>query len=292
MRRSSRILGVSLVLLGLLASLIWYAVLAEERGGMLTVAFLDVGQGDAVFIDAPSGRQLLIDGGAGVSLLRQLPRVMPWWDRSIDVVVATHPDKDHIGGLIDMLPRYRVATVVTSSVEGDTAEWDTFMRLAHEEGAHIIEAKRGQVLELGRGARFEFLFPDRPVPGLETNTGSVVGRLVYGETAFMLTGDSPSGVEEYLAALARAELDTSDGSLQADVLKVGHHGSKTSSSPIFLGFVDPQFAVFSRGCDNSYGHPSPEVVERFAQFQIPTFDTCKEGTITFISDGKIVQHIE
>jgi competence protein ComEC len=281
MRRSSRITGYALLALFIIVALLVYASLREDRHGLLTVSFLDVGQGDAIFIDAPSGRQVLIDGGRGAAVLQRLSSAMPWWDRSIDAVIATHPDADHIGGLIDVLSRYAVGMVVHSSVEGDTQTAAALEEAMRQEGAQEVIAMRGQVLELGDGAYIEILFPDRAVPRVETNDGSVVARLAYGDTAFMLTGDAPATVEEYLAAL---DAD----SLHADVLKAGHHGSKYSSGPIFLGMVGPRFGIFSRGCDNTYGHPAPEVVARFESFGIPTLDTCTDGTITFVSDGTTV----
>lgn len=278
MRRSVVIKGVALcVLLGITLG-VWYAVFREDRRGILTVSFLDVGQGDSIFIDAPSGRQVLIDGGRDRSVLRELSRAIPWYDHSIDVVLATHPDADHISGLVDVLARYRVDTVIKSSVSGDTSIWSALLQAIEEEHAHVVVALRGQVIDLGGGAYLEILFPDRDVAHVETNTGSIVARLVYGKTSFMLTGDSPQAIEKYLV-----RLDAED--LASNVLKAGHHGSKTSSAEQFVGFVNPETAVFSRGCDNSYGHPHAEVVALFARFEIPTFDTCKEGTITFVSDG-------
>jgi len=285
MRRSALVSGIVVLILFALAIGIWYAVISEDRGGKLTVSFLNVGQGDAIFIDAPSGRQALIDGGRGRVVLRELARASPWWDRSIDVVVATHPDLDHIGGLPDVLARYRVGLVMRSSVldEGsaDSAAFDAAADAEAKQGAALLVAKRGQIIDLGGGASMEVLYPDRDVSGVETNAGSIVARLVYGETAFMLTGDAPQAIEEYLALLDGKEL-------HSNVLKAGHHGSKTSSSPLFLGYVAPEYAVFSRGCDNKYGHPAQETVERFAQFGIPAFDTCKDGTVTFVSDGQTV----
>lgn len=278
MRRSSRYQILTIVLLGCALACIVYANVLEDRRGLLTVSFLDVGQGDAIFIDAPSGRQVLIDGGPDSSVLRELPRVMPWYDRSIDVLVATHPDADHIGGLIGTLERYRVATVLRSSVRGETTLSATFDTQVRAEGASVVFAKRGDVVELGDGARLEILFPDRPVTGLETNVGCIVARVVYGTTAFMLPCDSTSAVETYLARLDGARL-------KSDVLKAAHHGSKTSSAPVFVGYVAPAYAVYSRGCDNSYGHPHVQTVKTFARFEVPTLDTCEEGTVTFVSDG-------
>jgi len=295
---SVRVKGVALLFLAVLTIIVWYAAIREDRHGLLTVSFLDIGQGDSIFIDAPSGRQVLIDGGRGGEVLRRLSAVMPWWDRSIDLVIPTHPDADHIGGLIDVFARYDIGTIVHSSVEGDTktfAAFNTAMKaeLAGAAASDVrvakeIVAKRGQLIDLGPStgsglhAYLEVLSPDRNVPHVETNDGCVVTRLVYGTTAFMLSCDAPQGVENYLVRLDGEEL-------HANVLKAGHHGSKNSSSPLFIGFVAPEYAVFSRGCDNTYGHPAPEVVERFKDFGIPTSDTCTDGTITFVSDGSTVK---
>lgn len=260
---------------------VWSAVYAEDRRRLLTVSFLDVGQGDAIFIDAPSGRQVLIDGGKGAETLRALAAVIPWYDRSIDLIVATHPDADHIGGLVDVLARYRVDTIVESGVRDEGSDARALESALVEEGVDRVVARRGQIIQLGGGARIEVLFPDRSLPDIESNTGSIVARIVYGDTSFLLSGDSPDEVEEYLVALERNRV-------RVDVLKVGHHGSKTSSSPLLLGYTDPAYAILSRGCDNSYGHPAPEVVERLRNFGISTLDTCIDGTITFVSDGTVV----
>jgi len=288
MRKSSRLTGIVILVLLCVVAIIWYAALREDRHGLLTVSFLDVGQGDSIYIDAPSGRQVLIDGGKGSTVLRRLASASPWWDRTIDVVIPTHPDADHIGGLADVLARYQVGMIIRSSVEGDTQTAKALMEAIKQEGSQNVVAMRGQVVDLGGGAYLQILYPDRLVPRIATNDGSVVARLVYGNTSFMLTGDVPQEVENYLVALASTPLGTSDGSLRSDVLKAGHHGSKFSSSSQFMGFVNPYFGVFSRGCDNTYGHPAPEVVERFKQFDIPTLDTCEDGTVTFVSDGQTV----
>lgn len=282
MKRSSRILAVVLALLTLLALCIWYAALTEDRRGLLTVSFLDIGQGDAIFIDAPSGNQALIDGGpADGGILRRLSAVMPWYDRSIDVVIPTHPDADHIAGLIDVLARYQVGLILHSSVLGDTKTFAAFnAAVAREEksGAQDLTAVRGQVIDLGGGAELHVLSPDRSLPHADTNDACVVTKLTYGNTAFMLPCDAPQGVEEYLVALGTS-------TLKADVLKAGHHGSKTASAPVFVGYVAPTYAVYSRGCNNKYGHPNPETIATFARFAIPTLDTCTDGTVRFVSDG-------
>ena len=277
---------MTLLALALLTACIWYAVAREDRGGKLTVSFLNIGQGDSIFIDTPSGRQVLIDGGKNRSVLRELSKVSPWYDRTIDVVLATHPDADHIGGIPDVLARYKVDLVIESSVKdeggADSVAFEKAAANEAEEGAQRLTAERGQIIDLGKGAYLEILFPDRAVPAVETNTGSIVVRLVYGETSFMLTGDSPQAIENYLVKL---DADA----LKSSVLKAGHHGSRTSSSELFVGFVSPEYAIYSRGCNNSYGHPHDEVIETFKRLKIPTLDTCLDGMITFVSDGKNVE---
>ena len=284
MRRSVQIKGIVILLLLVVACGIWYGVLREDRHGMLRVSFLDIGQVDSIFIDSPTGRQVLIDGGPDATVLRRLGEVMPFYDRSIDVVVGTHPDSDHIAGLIDVLQRYDISYIMQSSVQGSTPTWHAFedaIAADEKKGTKVITAQRGQVLDLGDGAYLEVLSPDRSVPNVETNVGCVVTRLVYGSTSFMLPCDAPQAIENYLVKL-------DGGNLQSTVLKAGHHGSKTSSSPLFVGYVDPQYAVYSRGCDNKYGFPDAETVATFAKFQIPTLDTCTDGTVTFVSDGQTV----
>jgi len=281
MRMSAKVTGVVvLVLLGV-SSVIWYAAIREDRHGLLSVSFLDIGQGDSTYIESPTGTQTLVDGGPDSTVIRRLSEVMPWWDRSIDLVIGTHPDADHIGGLVDVFSRYRVGAVMQSSVLGNTITWNAFEKAAKAETPEILTAERGEIVQLGGGAYLQVLSPDRSVPNVDTNTVCVVTRLVYGNTSFMLSCDAPQAVENYLVEL--------DGSaLKSTVMKPGHHGSKTATSPLWVGYVDPEFAVFSRGCNNKYGFPHQETLDTLAHFGIPTKDTCKQGTVTFVSDGQKV----
>lgn len=285
MRTSARITCVVIAVLAAICFALWYSLSREEPGSNLVVSFLNVGEGDAIFIRAPSGRTLLIDSGPDSSVIRQLSDMLPFYDRSIDVFLLTHPDKDHIGGAVDVLERYRVGYLMQSSVAGTSTVYDALEHAANtakDSGTRVIVAQRGDVIDLGDGARLEILSPDRSVQRTDTNIGCVVSRLVYGSTAFMFPCDAPQTVEKYLVSL-----DPKD--IRADVLKAGHHGSRTSSSPLFIGSVAPSFAVFSRGCDNAFGFPSGETVSLFKRFAIPTFDTCRDGSITFVSDGVVVR---
>lgn len=248
----------------------------------LTVSFLPIGQGDSIYIETPGGKDFLIDGGPDRSVLRELPKVMGPFDRVIDVVVATHPDKDHIAGLPGVFDRYRVNTYIESSVEADTSFAEGLEAAAQAEAGVVrVIAERGMRIHIEDGVYADILYPDRDVDDVDTNAGSVVLRLVYGETEFLFSGDAPTSIEEYLVAL--------DGEgLQSEVLKAGHHGSRTSTAESWLHAVDPDYVVVSAGKNNSYGHPHEEVVERIQASGAQKLSTQAGEAITFYSDGKTV----
>ena len=256
---------------------IWYAVNDESRTG-LSISFLNVGQGDSIFIDAPSGNQVLVDGGPDRTVSREISKALPFYDRRIDLFVVSNTDKDHLAGLVDIMKKYRVGAVLEPGTFSNTAIYSEFEETIKESGIKKFIVHRGTVVDLGGGATIEVLFPDRDASGMKTNDGSLVVRLKYGKTSVMLTGDMPSTVENYLVSLG--------GDLKSDILKVGHHGSRTSTSETFLGYVSPKFAVISSGKNNSYGHPHKEVLDRLNQFAVNFFNTAEVGQISFFSDGE------
>lgn len=269
---------LSLVCVGVWSSVVAYVPSSDSQ---FSIAFLDVGQGDATFIETPTGTQVLVDGGAGAGVLRELASVMAVFDTDIDMVIATHPDTDHVGGLVDVLDRYEVEHIVMTENEGESPAARAFARAAHEEGANITMARRGQLWQLDASTTLEILFPETDPSDMESNASSIVVKITYGSTSFMLTGDSPKRIEEYLV-LAHGE------HLQSTVLKVGHHGSRTSTSELFLDEVAPEYAIISAGKDNRYGHPHVEVTDALFNRQITTLNTAEEGTVVFMSDGKTV----
>ena len=292
--QSSKIVMVRKIILGfflVVTVFVWYGVLAEERHGLLTVAFLDVGQGDAIFIESPSGKQVLVDAGSNKKVLRELSKRMPFYDRSIDVLIESHPDLDHIGGFPAILNAYEIDSVFSSGVDCETAICEAFNKAVLEEGISASGRRkvltRGNILDFGDGVYLEVLFPDREAYGFETNMASLVLKLVYGENSFLLTGDSPKAIEEYLISL---EVDpyppVGGGGLDVDVLKLGHHGSKTSSSDYYVGITSPEVAVISVGENNRYGHPHQEVLNILDEFEIKVMRTDLQGTISIQSDGK------
>jgi len=256
---------------------IWSAVF-DEQDNTLKVAFFDVGQGDAIFIESPNGKQVLIDGGSNRAVMRNLGRVMPFYDRSIDIVIMTHPDADHLGGLLPVLKDYDVDLVMESGVETDSEIYLEYKRIVEEKGIKSILARQGQTINLGNDAYLSVLFPVSDTSDFETNTASVILKLVYGESSFLFTGDSPQVIEKYLAGFFGNELDI-------DVLKLGHHGSKTSNSELFLGITSPEYVVASVEKDNRYGHPHKEVLDLLEKLNLDLLRTDESGMIVFESDG-------
>lgn len=262
-------------LLALCTVVIWYVVWTYETR-TLTVAFLDVGQGDAIFIESPTGKQVLIDGGRGKAVMRELGAVMPFFDRSIDILIATHPDQDHIGGLPFVLDAYEVDYVMRSGANKDTAVFNELTQKVVEAGAEAAVGRRGMVVHLGSGVHLDIVYPVDALSS-DTNDASIVARLVYGESEVMLTGDASVGVEYQLVA--------QDGErLASDILKVGHHGSDTSSAQSFVGFVNPEIAVISAGADNRYGHPHQSVLETLQFFETDIYET-ENGRIVCTTHG-------
>lgn len=274
--------GYVLVLLLLVTVFVWSVTLRDSEG-LLLVAFLDVGQGDAIFIETPNGSQVLIDGGSNRMVLSALGEVMPFYDRSIDVIIATHPDLDHIGGLPAVFQNFSVSLFLEPGVASESAAYRALLLSIEESGAERVLARRGMRVTLDEETFLDILFPDRDPTTMNTNDASIILRLVHGENSFLFTGDSPKKIERYLTLL--------DGSgLKSDVLKVGHHGSKTSSGERFIGFVSPEISVVSVGKDNRYGHPHEEVLDILRGFGSKIFRTDMLETIIIKSDGEVLYY--
>jgi competence protein ComEC len=269
---------------------IWTTVYAQEgpstllgvNRGVLTFAVLDIGQGDALFIEGPTGIQIMVDAGPNTgAVLRELPNVMPLGDRTLDAVIETHPDADHMGGFVDVLERYQVAAFIEPGMNKDNTTIAALKKEIADQNIPVYIARRGMVLDLGGGAHLDILYPDTDVSTLsvdKSNDGSIVARLVYGETSALLTGDAAFGIENHL-------IQTSDAKdLESDLLKVGHHGSKTSTSDAFIKAVNPSTALISVGAKNSYGHPTKEVLDRLQSAGVPALRTDQHGTIVCTSN--------
>ncbi|TSD01545.1 MAG: DNA internalization-related competence protein ComEC/Rec2 [Parcubacteria group bacterium Athens0714_26] len=262
------------------AVLVWYAVFCESRAGA-EIYFLDVGQGDAAFIEASNGNQVLIDGGPDRKVLSELSKVMPFYDHSIDVLIESHPDADHIAGLIEVLKNYKVGAIIEPGTVSDSSVYVELENLIKEKRVKKFILSSGAKIDLGNGAYFDVLLPPAgaDTSKMSSHDGILVLKLYYGNNSFLFTGDMENKMENYLVS-------TDSAGLKSDVLKIGHHGSKTSTSELFLGWVQPQYAVISVGKDNKYGHPTQEILDRLVQFKIPILRTDEKGTIEIKTDGE------
>ena len=267
---------------GILAGLVilnvvaWVVVWDLSQPSFLKVVFFDVGQGDSIFIETPERYQVLIDGGPDLTVLEKLAAQMPFYDRTLDLVVLTHPERDHLFGLLEVLERYKIKNILWTGIVRDTAEWEEWVKLIKEEGAQIIIAQAGQriILQKEPFILFDILNPFENLEDREfknSNDTSIVVNLVFKDVSFLFTGDISNKIEKKLT-------------VDSDILKVAHHGSKTSSSPEFLQAVSPEVVVISVG-ENKYGHPAPEVLANLKQFNIEILITKELGDIKIISDG-------
>ena len=265
-----------------LASLSWTAVVTDPPG-RLRVVFADVGQGDMALITTPGGHRIVVDGGpdagaaAGV-----MGSELRFWERSIDLVVLTHPHSDHVAGLTELLRRYKVRRVLQREIELDTARHVEWRRSVADEGALVVDARPGQVLSFDDGVLVEVIAPSELLlNGTESDTdnASVVLKVSLGEVSFLLSADI---FHEGEASIMRGGLD-----VDADVLKVPHHGSRNSSTEAFLAAVSPTAAVISAGIENRFGHPHREALDRLARHVQPdrVYVTSEHGTVTFVTDG-------
>jgi competence protein ComEC len=244
------------------------------------VYMLDIGQGDSFLIVVADHKKILIDGGRDTTVLSELSKVMPSGDSSIDIMIATHPDADHIGGLQYVLQRYHVGLFLTSQVMTDTETFTSLYRELLKE--HIVSyyVRHDMVITLDAAHKttFTVLFPDRDTSNWLTNPASVVGMLRINQRTMLFTGDSPSSVEHFL-------IQAEPQNLKADILKLGHHGSKYSSSTEYLKVVAPTLGLVSAGINNKYGHPNKETLARLKALNIPWISTQQKGTVDLYTDG-------
>lgn len=278
-KKAKKFIYSILVFLFFLNILAWVVVYDLKNPQVLEVNFFDVGQGDAIFIETPQRHQILIDGGPGSAVLEKLAKEMPFWDRTIDLIILTHPEKDHLAGLIEVLKRYKVENILWTGVIRDTAEFKEWEKSIKGERAKIFIAKSGQKIIMPKTV-LGILYPLENLEGEElkdSNNTSIVAKLVFKENSFLFTGDIYKSIEK--------ELITKETDIDSDVLKVAHHGSKTSSSEEFMKEVSPQEAVISAGKDNPYGHPHQEVLEILEKYGIRILRTDLDGDIKIISDG-------
>ncbi len=280
----------------------WQEVFALAGPKNLKVDFLSVGQGDSEFIETPGGNKILIDGGPDSTVVGKLAENMPFWDRTIDLVIMTHPEKDHMTGLMDVLQKYNVKYFLWTGVVKDDAENKKLAELLNKaqnpkenfllaslkipvEKTKVVTVKAGEEIKVGN-VLINILYPFDDLAGKKADSTSndtgIVAHVVYGKNSFLFTAD--------IDAKAEKELVDSNENVLSDVLKVAHHGSKYSTSDLFLQNVKPKIAVIEVG-KNSYGHPTPEVLQRLGNYDIKTLRTDQSGDIKMVSDGNKIKLI-
>lgn len=243
----------------------------------LQVIFFDIGQGDSIFVETPQKHQIIIDSGPGKkTLLDKASNVIPFWDKTIDLIILTHTDNDHISGFFELLDNYTVENILWSGIGSDSSKSKKWEKMIKLEGANIYTAEDINKIIFG-DVFFEIISPDKYIIenySKNANDLSVVSKMTYKNNSFLLTGDITNKIEK--------EIIYKD--IDAEVLKVAHHGSKYSSSIDFIKKVNPLIAIIQVG-KNSYGHPAPETLTRLSNFDIKVLRTDINGDIKIVSDG-------
>lgn len=273
-----KFLVIAVLFLGISALLVWGKIKAHQDN-KLYAYFFDVGQGDAIYLRTPDNQDIVIDGGPDNAVLSQLGTYMPFYDRKIELMILTHPHEDHINGLIEMLDKYKVDKVLAPLVSYDSASVVEWERKLTSNNIAVSSGLQGQKIGLGT-SRIEILSPSEELlQDDNVNNASIVLKYIYGNTKLVLTGDAEEEAEAYM-------IKSEGVNLQADFLKVGHHGSKTSSTGSFLDLVKPEYAVISVGAGNKFNHPSSNTIEKLKEREIEYFRTDYNGTIFCISDAQ------
>lgn len=249
----------------------------STSGGSLEVHYIDVGQADSILIKTPSGKNLLIDAGNNDDSDLVVNYLKSEGIKKLDGVIGTHPHEDHIGGLDVVIDTFDIDKVYLPKASSTTRTFKDVLSSIKNKNLKIIRAKKGVKLDLGNEIKAEILAPNKDKYE-ETNNYSAVLKLEYGDTSFLFTGDAEKEVEEEILA--------SGTNIDIDVLKLGHHGSSSSTTAEFLKKTSPNYIVISVGNDNKYGHPHQETIDKINKLNVPIYRTDKNGTIVAFSDGQ------
>ncbi len=247
-----------------------FLIVPNRASGTLELTFLNVGQGDAILIRP------------NAAVLEPLADELNFWERTLDLAILTHPDSDHVAGFVELLKRYKIRKFLLTGVQHESEWYAEILRAIDEQKIPIIVANASTDFNFGGRAQLDIFWPTKFLADnfvADANAASIAGKLIFGETSAILTGDLDIDSEKIIL---KNEID-----LHAQILKLGHHGSKTSSSAEFLEAVNPEFAIVSASADNSFGHPNEEVLARLENVEI--LETAKIGSIKFVSDGETWQ---
>ncbi len=251
----------------------------------LEVSFLNIGQGDSILIESPNGQNILIDGGPDRKVIEELGKILPWWDRTIDLIILTHPHDDHVTGLNYVVAMYNVKNVLYEKINVKSADYNNFVQLIEKDDINIIPLTIDNI-KLGENCDLNILHMFDILNDNSLNNRSIVTKLDCLGSKFLFTGDIEHEAEEHLVA--------NNTDIKCDVLKVAHHGSKTSSIDEFLDKTLPSIAVIQVGKDNKFGHPNEIVLNRLNKRNIKILRNDINGTINFFKkqDNKLIYNYE
>lgn len=268
-----------ILILFIVATLSWINA-SEKTDTLLHINFLDVGQGDSIHI-RKDDFDILIDGGPDQDVLTALGEKMPFYDKTIEYMILTHPHADHVTGLVDILDYYEVQNIIYTDTKFDSNIYDEFLGKIEKENSNIIIAKGYEKFDIEDLFYFEILWPDENISNIESaneNNTSIVTKVTYGNISTLLMGDLENDAQSDLLNLYPEKLD-------ADILKVAHHGSSNATNEIFTKLVSVEIAIISCGVDNKFDHPHQESLDILDSLNMKTFRTDQDGAISIFSDG-------
>lgn len=281
---------LKIIVLGIIAFFyLLFSFLISLPDNHLHLVFCDVGQGDAAYIRGPKGSDIVIDGGPDARVLNCLGSKMPFWDRTIELLILSHPQADHLTGLIEIVKRYEVKQIIDSSAKASGEEYKLWERLIREKKIKKIEAQKGENVKVDGIVNLSVLWPENDKNTSDLNSTSTVVQLTFGTFSSLFTGDldadSMIQLLNYLNFETLLVCNKFSCENKLSILKFPHHGSKTGLSPTFLASVQPALAIISVG-KNSYGHPSLETLKLLNSLNIPFLRTDKEKNIEIVSNGQ------
>lgn len=273
---------LALLIITFVLSLFSFSFASTQK--LLTVNFINVGQGDGILIQTPEGKNVLVDSGPNTAENAVLSYMKSKGVKKLNIIVATHPHEDHIGNMDVIIHDFAVGKVYAPNVTTNTKAFESFLLAVKDKGLKLLIPDVGQNISPDSKVKMIVLSPNKKDRYDDLNDYSIVIKMEYGKTSFLLMGDATSNIEEKILHNSKLK-----AMLKSDVLKVGHHGSKYSSTSAFLNTVKPKYAVISVGKDNPYGHPSPLTLSKLKSLGAEILRTDKQGTITITSDGQTIK---